>query len=57
MSTSSHKFDSIITWAYKLLLLSCGTPAVVYAGTACEEIARQYGGQVIAIGDFRKLLL
>lgn len=27
--------------------LCCGTPAVVYAGTACEEIARQYGGHVV----------
>ena len=27
--------------------LSCGTKAVVYADTACEEIAKIYGGQVV----------
>lgn len=24
--------------------VSCGTPAIVYRGTACEEVAKQYGG-------------
>lgn len=35
----------------------CGTPAVVYAGTACEEIARQYGGHVITnLDEFMTLV-
>ncbi len=29
--------------------LSCGTPAVVYKGTACEEIAREYGAVAVDI--------
>ncbi len=27
--------------------LSCGTPAIVYEDTACEEVAREYGGIVV----------
>lgn len=27
--------------------LACGTPAIVYKGTACEEIANKYGGCVV----------
>ena len=27
--------------------LSCGTPAIVYKNTACEEIAKMYGGIVV----------
>ena len=43
--------------------LCCGTPAIVYRGTACEEIARQFGGIVVdrgaeaifrAIGELEK---
>lgn len=30
--------------------ISCGTKAVVYAGTAAEEIAREYGGAIIEPG-------
>ena len=28
----------------------CGTPAIVYKGTACEEIARQFGGIAVERG-------
>ncbi len=28
----------------------CGTPSVVYKGTACEEIANRYGGQTVEVG-------
>ena len=27
--------------------LACGTPAIVYKNTACEEIALQYGGVAV----------
>jgi len=27
--------------------LSCGTPAIIYERTACEEVARKYGGIVV----------
>ena len=27
--------------------ISCGTPAIVYKDTACEEIADIYGGMVV----------
>lgn len=30
--------------------LYCGTPSVVYQGTACEEIVRQYGGRAVPRG-------
>ena len=30
--------------------LCCGTPAIVYRGTACEEIARTFGGVVVDRG-------
>ena len=30
--------------------LSCGTQAIVYEGTACEEVARMYGGIVVEPG-------
>ena len=26
---------------------ACGTPAIVYKNTACEEIAAQYGGRAV----------
>lgn len=35
--------------------LACGTDAVVMAGTACEEIAKEYGGIVVPPGDINKL--
>ena len=35
--------------------LACGTDAVVMAGTACEEIAEEYGGIVVPPGDINKL--
>ena len=28
----------------------CGTPSIVYQGTACEEVARMYGGQSVPRG-------
>ena len=28
----------------------CGTPSVVYKGTACEEIVSQFGGQAVERG-------
>lgn len=27
--------------------ISCGTPAIVYRGTACEEVVNQYGGTAV----------
>ena len=30
--------------------ISCGTPAIVYKGTACEEIAHKFGGTVVERG-------
>ncbi len=36
--------------------LSCGTQTVVYAGTACEEVAKKYGGKIIPSGTDLKAL-
>ena len=37
---------------------ACGTPAIVYKGTACEEIARKYGSRVVdeKIEDIFKII-
>lgn len=35
--------------------LSCGTPAVVYNSTACEEVANQYGGTIVEAGAVEAL--
>lgn len=38
--------------------LRCGTPALVYKGTACEEVVRQFGGMAVERGaeNLRKAL-
>ena len=28
----------------------CGTPVIVYRGTACEEVAQQFGGVAVEVG-------
>lgn len=35
----------------------CGTPAIVYRDTACEEIARQFGGLAVERGDLLSAVL
>lgn len=35
----------------------CGTPAIVYRDTACEEIARQFGGLAVEKGDLLSAVL
>lgn len=27
--------------------IACGTPAIVYRGTACEEVVKTYGGYAV----------
>jgi len=36
--------------------LKCGTAPIVYAGTACEEVTRQFGGKAVERGDWEGLL-
>ncbi len=36
--------------------LKCGTHPIVYAGTACEEVAAQFGGAVVTRGDWKGLM-
>ena len=36
--------------------LKCGTKPIVYAGTACEEVAAQFGGIAVERGDWEGLL-
>lgn len=35
--------------------LKCGTMAIVYEDTACEEVAKMYGGVVVPMGDVEKI--